>query len=552
MTAARATAAAEEPQPPQNERAEWSALSMAMKSEWAAREVLTTVRPYHFYRPAHHTICTAIETLVGRGDPADVTTVADELARRGELIRIGGAPYLVTIQEFELVATNPRYHAEIVRKAWQRRRVVEAGRRVMLLGYDESRDVDELIESLREVVDEVGAGSTQGGLVDELLDRDALADLPHPEPLIGSALPRHAYALLAGRHGTYKTFLALDWAASVATGRRWQGHATEKGRVLYIAGEGAYGLDARLDAWEQAWQTKIEPGMFTVLPRAINMLRDRAGVAELVRIVEEGGYVLVVVDTLRRASGGAEENSTQDMGVVVDNMERLKRATAAGTVLVVAHTDAGDNKVRGATTIEDDADVVWRVVRQGPGVRLWNPKAKDSAAEAEHHLVARTVGPSLIIRAASAPSGDELNDSQDRIMRTFRELFAADGGGPTKLQEACDSVSRSAFYRGLTALRESEHLSNIGTQKRPHYVLGPSAGGTALTCDVPPTSHRWDEANPTESHPSPSDRDALTSAVPPSPTQSHQTARRQSHPSQPSLERAGWDGTRDDEMEQSA
>ena len=72
-------------------------------------------------------------------------------------------------------------------------------------------------------------------------------------------------ALLYGE-GHAKTFIALDWAASVATGRHWQGRTTEQRRVLYVAGEGAFGFKGRVDAWETGWHTEIGDDDLDVLP----------------------------------------------------------------------------------------------------------------------------------------------------------------------------------------------------------------------------------------------------------------------------------------------
>ena len=89
-------------------------------------------------------------------------------------------------------------------------------------------------------------------LTGSLLNREQVRELPKPEPLIDNVLDRGTVALLYGRWGTLKSFIALDWLASVATGRPWQRRPTERLRALYVAAEGAFGLAARLDAWEIA------------------------------------------------------------------------------------------------------------------------------------------------------------------------------------------------------------------------------------------------------------------------------------------------------------
>jgi RecA-family ATPase len=87
----------------------------------------------------------------------------------------------------------------------------------------------------------------------KLLTRSDLRALPKPEPLIGNVLDQGTTALLYGTWGTAKTFIALDWAASVATGRDWQARESAQRRVLYVLGEGAFGFTVRVDAWETGW-----------------------------------------------------------------------------------------------------------------------------------------------------------------------------------------------------------------------------------------------------------------------------------------------------------
>ena len=88
-----------------------------------------------FYRPAHETIYDAIVDLYGRGEPVDPVTVAAELQRRGELARIGGAPYLHTLSASVPIAANAGYYAEIVREKAILRRLVDAGTKIVQMGY---------------------------------------------------------------------------------------------------------------------------------------------------------------------------------------------------------------------------------------------------------------------------------------------------------------------------------------------------------------------------------------------------------------------------------
>ena len=105
-----------------------------------------SLRGVDFYRPAHEVIHDAIIDLYGRGEPADPVTVAAELQRRGELPRIGGAPYLHTLSANVPIAANAGYYAEIVREKAILRRLVDAGTKIVQIGYAGEGQVDDVVD----------------------------------------------------------------------------------------------------------------------------------------------------------------------------------------------------------------------------------------------------------------------------------------------------------------------------------------------------------------------------------------------------------------------
>ena len=132
--------------PPQDNNAEQSVLGSMLLSKDAIADVIESVRGTDFYRPAHETIFDAVVDLYGRGEPADPVTVAAELQRRGDLARIGGAPYLHTLSASVPIAANAGYYAEIVREKAILRRLVDAGTRIAQWGYSGEGEVDEVVD----------------------------------------------------------------------------------------------------------------------------------------------------------------------------------------------------------------------------------------------------------------------------------------------------------------------------------------------------------------------------------------------------------------------
>ena len=132
--------------PPHDVPAEQCVLGGMLLSKDAISDVIEVIRPADHYRPAHQLIHEAILDLYGRGEPADAITVANELTRRGEIARVGGAPYLHTLIASVPTAANAGYYARIVRERAILRRLVEAGTRIVQFGYAGEADADDLVD----------------------------------------------------------------------------------------------------------------------------------------------------------------------------------------------------------------------------------------------------------------------------------------------------------------------------------------------------------------------------------------------------------------------
>lgn len=144
-------------QPPQDLAAEQSVLGGMMLSKDAIADVVEVLRSADFYRPAHQIVYDCVLDLYGRGEPADAVMVAAELERRGEIRRIGGAPYLHTLIATVPTAANAGYYAEIVAEKAILRRLVEAGTRIVQLGYAgaDGSDVNEVVDRAQASIYEV-------------------------------------------------------------------------------------------------------------------------------------------------------------------------------------------------------------------------------------------------------------------------------------------------------------------------------------------------------------------------------------------------------------
>jgi replicative DNA helicase len=222
-----------EKQPPQDLPAEQSVLGGMMLSKDAIADVVEVLTPTDFYRPAHQAVYDCVLDLYSRGEPADPITVSAELERRGELGRVGGAPYLHTLIATVPTAANASYYAEIVAEKAVLRRLVEAGTRIVQMGYNgaEGAAIDEVVdraqaaiyevserrmsedyvsleELLQPTMDEIDAIASRGGsslgVPTGFTDLDETTNGLHPGQMI----------IVAARPGVGKSTLGLDFARS--------------------------------------------------------------------------------------------------------------------------------------------------------------------------------------------------------------------------------------------------------------------------------------------------------------------------------------------------
>ncbi|MDO5661485.1 MAG: replicative DNA helicase [Brachybacterium sp.] len=164
--------------PPQDLPAERGVLGGMMLSKDAIADVVGKVHAEDFYRPAHETIFQAIVELSNRGEPADLVTVSDELTKTGELQRIGGGAYLADLIDMVPTAANAGFYAEIVSERAVLRRLVEAGTRIVQLGY--ASDGGEVVDVINEAQAQVYNVTERGQREDFVPLGDVL------EPTIGA------------------------------------------------------------------------------------------------------------------------------------------------------------------------------------------------------------------------------------------------------------------------------------------------------------------------------------------------------------------------------
>lgn len=225
--------------------------------------------------------------------------------------------------------------------------------------------------------------STLEKLRRKLVSAEELVDQPSPTPLIWGLLDFDTEAWMIGAPGSLKSFVALDMAGAVGSGRPWMGHRVQKSKVLVVAAEGARGMVLRTRAY-----VKVHAGMegVTFLPYPVQVQSNDGQWEALVELAREIRPGLIILDTQARVSVGLEENSAKDMGILINAIGMLKRATGA-CVLTIHHTGRNGGDARGSSALDGAQDTELKVVRATPRsslhCTLLTDKQKDMAEDGD-------------------------------------------------------------------------------------------------------------------------------------------------------------------------
>jgi hypothetical protein len=198
---------------------------------------------------------------------------------------------------------------------------------------------------------------------------DSIKDEP-VEWLVDSIIPKKAFVALYAPPASWKSFISLDLAEAIATGRDWMGYKIpKKGAVLYICGEGHGGMGARVKACKI--QNKSPDGANLYIIRAqLNLRSSPEDFAELLNAINEliaeidEPLELIILDTLMRMSGGGfNENSSEDMGGFITQAGKLQEIFECA-LMVIHHSGKDVTKgLRGHSSLLGAVDTELEIQR---------------------------------------------------------------------------------------------------------------------------------------------------------------------------------------------
>ena len=185
--------------PPQAIELEDSVLGALMIEKNAYAMVADLLRPESFYKDQNRYIYEAMRSLAAKDEPIDALTVAERLKAQGTLEQVGGTMYLFELTKKVASTAHLQYHAKIVAQKATARDLIAMASRTEEAAYDETQDVDELLQKAE-------------GDIFEISQRTQKRDVTQIDPIIDEAFERMRKASKneSNISGVPSGFTALD------------------------------------------------------------------------------------------------------------------------------------------------------------------------------------------------------------------------------------------------------------------------------------------------------------------------------------------------------
>ncbi len=392
--------------PPQNLDAEMALLGSIMLRPDSLYEVVDMIKPESFYSEKHRIIFETMIELFSKHSPIDLLSVSSRLKEKGWLDQVGGNTYLAELTTTVPTSSNAKYYAEIVEKKYMMRRLIEASNHISELGYEETKELEEILDSAeKKLFDVTNFNSTHKfkTIKDEL--HEAWERLDHLHKKDGgnglrgiptgfqdldnklSGLQKSDLVILAARPSMGKTSLALDIARQTAVD-----HNTPVG-IFSLEMSSQQLVDRMLAAQSNVDAWKMRTGRLSVqndfdliragldkLSRAPINIDDQPGNNILKmrsiarRLKSEKGLGLIIVDYLQLMvpTQTKSDNMVQQVTEISRSLKNLARELEVPVLALSQLSRAVESRggrprlsdLRDSGAIEQDADVVMFIHRE--------------------------------------------------------------------------------------------------------------------------------------------------------------------------------------------
>ena len=390
--------------PPQNIEAEQAVLGAILIKKEALTEVQEILQPEDFYREAHRLVYGAMEELFLGNEAVDLVTLTEQLRKKSQLEKVGGLSFITALANSVPTAANITYHAKIVREKADLRRLIDAATEIAGKAYEDSDEVEEIMDAAEKKILSVAANRTGGDF--EPIKSIIMSSIDHLSTLyeskggltglstgfkdldkLTSGLQASDLVLVAARPSMGKTAFTLN----IATQAALQGHSVaffslemSKEQLVQrmLCAEGAIDSQRLRTAQlsDSEWGDLVNTA--NKLSKATIYIDDTAGISVMElrskarRLKAEHGLELIVIDYLQLMQGRSArsgDNRQQEISEISRSLKALARELHVPVIALSQLSRSVESRqvkkpmlsdLRESGSLEQDADIVMFLYRE--------------------------------------------------------------------------------------------------------------------------------------------------------------------------------------------
>jgi replicative DNA helicase len=391
--------------PPQSIDSEMAFLGSIMLRPEALHDVMDIVSQESFYAEKHRIIFQAMLDLFSKGNPIDLLSLSGRLKDIGKMDQAGGASYLAELVQVVPSSSNIKYYAETVQKKHMMRQLIQCSDEICNMGFDESGDLEEILDSAEKRIFEVTNFSMTHKFVElkhalgEAYERyerlhhakDGLRGVPTGFKELDNILAgfqKSDLIILAARPSVGKTSLALEIARKAAVNHSVPVAIFSLEMSSQQLVDRMLSAQSEVDAWKLRTGKQFNENDFLrirdsldVLSRAPIFIDDQAATniirmrSVARRLKSEHNLGLIIVDYLQLMAPTQSRNSDNMVQQITEISRSLKHLARELDVPVIALSQLSRaveqrggkprlSDLRDSGSIEQDADVVMFIHRE--------------------------------------------------------------------------------------------------------------------------------------------------------------------------------------------
>lgn len=394
--------------PPHNLEAEQSVLGSLMLDKDAVIKIADILKVGDFYKDDHNLVYETMLALYEEREPIDVLSLSNKLEEKGQLERVGGSSYIASLVNTVPSATNIVHYAKVVQKKALLRRLISMASDIVEMGYDESEDVQKLLDEAEQKIFSVSQNYIKQDFIpiksileaafdriDELHKSDHTfrgVETHYPDlDGILAGLQKSDLIILAARPSVGKTTFALDLARQVGVFSKVPVgiFSLEMGSDQLV--DRMIAAQAGVDLWKlRTGKLSSEgPGNdFERISDAMGVLSeapifiDDSGSLNIMemrtmarRLQAEHNLGLIIIDYLQLMEGRSSrgDNRVQEISEISRGLKQLARELNIPVIALSQLSRAVESRpdqmpklsdLRESGSIEQDADVVMFLYRE--------------------------------------------------------------------------------------------------------------------------------------------------------------------------------------------